>query len=96
MHRNVPHIKCLEMIFLLTMKYLNPQRLNAIREQRKVLLEPQSSLRALLAAAFPEVPVRPTQASQFSENQVETRPRVWFVALKWQITLYLSPSESWG
>lgn len=31
-----------------------------------------------------------------SENQVETRPHVWGLALRWQITLYLSPSESWG
>lgn len=96
MHRNVPRIKCLEIIFPFSWNISNPPRLNSIREQRKVPLEAQSSLRALLAAAFPEVPLKPTQPSQSSENQVETRPHVWFLALRWQITLCLSPSESWG
>lgn len=87
MHRNVPHIKWLEMSFSFSYEILKPSKIKCSQEGS---LEAQPSLRALLAAAFPEVPVRPTQASQLSENQAEIRPHVWFVALKWQITLCLS------
>lgn len=56
------------------MKYVKPSKI------KKVPLEAQPSLR---------VPVRSTQPRQFPKNKVETRPCVWFVALKWQITIFL-------
>lgn len=75
-----------DFFFLLAMKYLKCN-------QRAKEGSPGSPA---LPGAFPELPVRPTQPSQCPENQLEPSPHVCFVTLKWQITLFVPPSESWG
>lgn len=66
-----------------------------IRVQIKVLLVPQSSLKALLGVGFPVVVIRLACAIKFSETKLKPGIVSGFVALKRQITLYCSPSESW-
>lgn len=66
-----------------------------VRVRIKVLLVPQSSLKALLGVAFPLVVIRLTYAIKFSETKLKRGIVSGFVSLKWQIILYCSPSESW-